>query len=143
MEIFNLPTVAQSLNNTTMIEQRNLDDEIPAEFLLADFLPEGDMDEEARRDGEKTQRGQDKPLKFVLIQRSRGGISEEWAVAEEDAFNDVINDVLAELTNVKSPATKSFAWADSKRGIIALKPESKTRLANPPQSHKNLVCRRW
>lgn len=97
MEIFDLPAVAQNMNNTTMMEVSNKDDEIPAEFLLADFLPEEDLDEETHRGGKKVKRALDKPLKFVLIQRKQGLTTEEWAVAGEDAFNDVINDVLLDL----------------------------------------------
>ena len=66
-------------------------------------------------------------MRFVLIQRPKTDTN-EWEVADEDNFNDVLNNVMTTLSIIKSNASKAFAWSDAKRGIIALKACSKARL---------------
>ena len=79
-----------------------------------------------------------KPLIFVLIQRARGNLDEEWTVPGEDDFNDVVNQIINDITEADDPALKAYAWSDPKRGVIALKTASMKRL----QEFRNAV-RAW
>ena len=67
-------------------------------------------------------------MMFILIQRTRGSLEEEWIIPDKDIFNDVVNEVICILTYRDSPAIKVYAWSDPKRGIIALEMFSKARI---------------
>ena len=125
IEILNLAPVAQTLNDTTFVEPQP-EDEIPQEFIMDDFLPPEDRDGAAG--GESSTRESNKPMRFVIIQRTRGNLQLEWSVAGEDAFNDVLNDIISTLTLAKSKTMRAYAWADARRGIVALKPDSRKYL---------------
>ena len=91
---------------------------MPKEFRLAEFLGEEDGGDDFEDDTIIKRQG-DRPLNFVLIERKRG-LNLEWAVPDEDQFNDLINDIICNLTDSDNPAIKAYAWSDPKRGIIAL-----------------------
>ena len=67
-------------------------------------------------------------LLFVLIQRTRGNFQEEWVVPDEDTFNDVVNEVICGLTEEENDGIKAYAWSDPRRGVIALKTASKSKI---------------
>ena len=64
-------------------------------------------------------------------------MEEEWAVPDEDTFNDVVNEVICGLTDEDSTAVKSYAWSDPRRGIIALKTFSRSGLEQVRNAIRN------
>ena len=69
-----------------------------------------------------------RPLRFVLIQRMKVNPDFPWEVVGEDCFSDIVNQVTSELTFKDKDTMKCFAWADARKGQIALKPASRTRI---------------
>ena len=104
-------------------------DPVPEKFHLAEFLPEGEGDQEQVQKLGIGQRNGDKPLLFVLLRCARDQTQEgEWLIADEDNFNRVVQQVVSKLA-ANDPAeikNSTMAWADPRSGTLALKPDSRS-----------------
>ena len=78
--------------------------------------------------GPRAKREGDRPLRFVLIVRNKNNPCEKWNVASREVFSDVVNEVLSDLSINDPNASKAFAWADARRGYIALKPSCRKHI---------------
>ena len=57
----------------------------------------------------------------------------------EDRFNDIVNDIITELTLTDKDTMRCYAWADGKKGNIALKTTSITRIKKFRQAIRDWI----
>ena len=92
VQVLNLPPVTQqnSINDATVRpEEGEDDDQVPKEFRLDDFLPDQDKHVSASASRRGTaKRNDDRPMRFVLIQRPKNNHNKAWEAAGTEAFND-------------------------------------------------------
>ena len=62
-------------------------------------------------------------LRFVVIKRKIGEFMAPWVIPQQEEFDHIINE--ATQNALSTDALSSFAWADSKRGNVALYAESR------------------
>ena len=62
-------------------------------------------------------------LRFVVIKRKIGEFMDPWVIPQQEEFDHIINE--ATQNALSTDALSSFAWADSKRGNVALYAESR------------------
>ena len=133
IEHLNIEAANQSVNATVRENQcEEVEDPVPAEFSLDDFLPQDERENRSvmsgKTKGPRAKREGDRPLRFVLIVRNKHNPSEKWNVATREVFSDVVNEVSSDLSLNDPNASKAFAWADARRGYIALKPTCRKRI---------------
>ena len=83
---------------------------------MADFLP--DEDRLLAPFGDTASVPENDVLRFVLVKRKTDSLSSPWAVPARDEFNKRIN--TATTRALAGGCLASYAWADPKRGNIAL-----------------------
>ena len=133
IEHLNIEAANQSVNATIRENQcEEVEEPVPAEFSLDDFLPQAERENRSMTSGgtrrTKAKREGDRPLRFVLIVRNKHNPCEKWNVASREVFSDVVNEVISDLSINDPNASKAFAWADARRGYIALKPSCRKRI---------------
>ena len=93
---------------------------------MNDFLPSADKD--GQSSAAKGIIDKKRPLRFVLIQRVKTNPDFPWEVVSEDCFSDIVNQVTTKLTFEDKETMKCSAWADARKGQIALKSTSRSRI---------------
>ena len=92
------------------------DDPVPDQFEVAHFLP--DVDQLLAPLGDLAAVPDNDVLRFVLIKRKTGSLSSPWTVRDREEFDRLVNE--ATQRALTEDCLTLFAWADPKRGNIAL-----------------------
>ena len=92
------------------------DDPVPDQFEVADFLP--DVDRLMAPLGDLAAVPDNEVLRFVLVKRKTMALSSPWSIPDCSEFDQLIN--TATIRALSEDCLTPFAWADPKRGNIAL-----------------------
>ena len=96
----------------------------PDQFKVSDFLP--DDDRLLAHLGDLAAVPDNDVLRFVLIRRRIGSVSSPWTMTDRTEFEHLINEATQIALN--NDCLAPFAWADPKRGNIALYANSRLAL---------------
>ena len=114
-------------------------DYVAEDFQLSDFLPPDEKANRTKASAQNRSNGSsggdmekkkvyEKTLRFVVVKRLTGDTEKNWSVVEADEVADMINDIMTEIADEDSNALKCYAWLDQRKGILALKPDSRKRI---------------
>ena len=117
-------TLSLPASHQEVTDNETLDDPVPDQFKVSDFLP--DDDRLLAPLGDLAVVLDNDVLWFVLIRRRIGSISSPWTIPDRTEFEPLINE--ATQITLNNDCLAPFAWADPKRGNIALFANSRLAL---------------
>ena len=119
VQTYSLPASHQEVT-----DNETPDDPVPDHFEVSDFLP--DEDRLLAPLGNHAAVPDNDVRWFVLIRRRIGSVSTPWTIPDRTEFEHLINEATQIALN--NDCLAPFAWADPKRGNIALYASSRLAL---------------